>query len=447
MSHFERASVLVALLALFLLGAGPARAADILYAATGSGGVNGELYILNPADGSVITDVGPLVDSSTNPYGLSGLAFDPSTGVLYGSTANISPTAPGHLVIVNPATALVTDVGSFGLTSSTFADITFDPTTGTLYGSHSRGDHWLYTINLATGAATEVGTGSVTNRFGLGLAADAGGTIWGTPDGCVELDTFSKTTGVATFVAALSGCPFGVPDGAINSLAFDSTGTLFGINIHTGSSPAPTHLVIINTTTGVVTDQGASVNNLDALAFQPSSPVVLVDYFANANTPGAPDATVRIINPGTTDDPASNGTEAEDLCALIYVFDANQEMSECCGCYISANGLLTLSVNKSLTSNPSQGTKLHTGVIKVVSSTQTKVNIGCDPTVIGPMPSLRAWATHIQNKVGTAYPVTEGESQAAVLGAGEQADLAEDCLVLEELGSGAGVCSCPPGHN
>jgi hypothetical protein len=171
-----------------------------------------------------------------------------------------------------------------------------------------------------------------------------------------------------------------------------------------------------------------------------TSDVYTVDYYSNANTTGAEDGTVRIINPGTTSKSAS---EAADLCALIYVFDANQEMSECCGCFLSANGLLTLSVNNNLTSNPLLGTLLHTGVIKIVSSVNANP---CDPTKITPTPTLRAWATHIQNKVGTAFPETEGESQAATLGVGEQADLAEDCTVLEELGSGAGVCSCPPGH-
>jgi hypothetical protein len=190
------------------------------------------------------------------------------------------------------------------------------------------------------------------------------------------------------------------------------------------------------------------VDNLDALAFQLGiSRVLLVDYFANANTFGAPDASVRIVNPGTTDDPASNGKEAEDLCALIYVFDANQQLSECCGCYVSANALLTLSVNNNLTANPLLGAKLHTGVIKVVSSTEnmTASCTGCDPTFIEPTPTLRAWATHIQNKVGTAFPITEGESQEAHPGSGELADLQEDCKVLEELGSGAGRCTCPPG--
>jgi hypothetical protein len=171
-----------------------------------------------------------------------------------------------------------------------------------------------------------------------------------------------------------------------------------------------------------------------------TSDVYTVDYYSNANTTGAEDGTVRIINPGTTSKSAS---EAADLCALIYVFDANQEMSECCGCFLSANGLLTLSVNNNLTSNPLLGTLLHTGVIKIVSSVLARP---CDPTKITPTPTLRAWATHIQNPVLRAFPETEGESQAATLGAGELADLAEDCTVLRELGSGAGVCSCPPGH-
>src|ERR1022692_4405882 len=74
--------------------------------------------------------------------------------------------------------------------------------------------------------------------------------------------------------------------------------------------------------------------------------VLKVDYFANANTAGAPDGTLRITNPGT-----SGG----NLCAAIYVFDSGEELSECCSCKTTPNGLKTLSVNTDLTSNPLTG--------------------------------------------------------------------------------------------
>jgi hypothetical protein len=64
-----------------------------------------------------------------------------------------------------------------------------------------------------------------------------------------------------------------------------------------------------------------------------------VDYFANANTSSAPDATVHLTNPGTSG----------NICAAIYVFDPNQEISECCSCLLSPDGLRTLSVNTDLT--------------------------------------------------------------------------------------------------
>jgi hypothetical protein len=65
------------------------------------------------------------------------------------------------LIRIDPATALVTDIGSFGFTGTTLADIKFDPTTGILYGLRSGGfgtpsDHWLYKVSLTTGAAIKV---------------------------------------------------------------------------------------------------------------------------------------------------------------------------------------------------------------------------------------------------------------------------------------------------
>jgi hypothetical protein len=162
-----------------------------------------------------------------------------------------------------------------------------------------------------------------------------------------------------------------------------------------------------------------------------------INYFANNGVSGAPDATVRIDNPGT------DGTA--NLCAMIYVFDNDQQLTECCGCEVTANGLRTLSVGKNLTNNPLTGVVSNNGVIKIVSSTIN--NSPCEPASgVEPTPSVRAWASHIQNKVGSAYPVTETEFSDATLSAAELGfNLQEQCFFAERLGSGHGICSCGTG--
>ncbi len=248
--------------------------ADTLFGATGSRGVAGHLLILDQATGVVLTDIGALQDAAGNSYGLTGLAFQPGTGILFGSTSNASPTAPAHLVTINPATAQVTDTGAF-IGGSTMADITFDPTTGILFGWRAADGHGLYTINIATGAATLIG--GVTSDFGGGgLAASLTGTLFNTPDGCFggipcspggHLTTVDKATGAPTVVGPLSG-PFEIP--FINAMDFSSAGMLFGVQTDNSlplPNPALTHLVTIDTVTAAMIDLGASADNLDAIAF------------------------------------------------------------------------------------------------------------------------------------------------------------------------------------
>jgi hypothetical protein len=162
--------------------------------------------------------------------------------------------------------------------------------------------------------------------------------------------------------------------------------------------------------------------------------VYKVNYFSNNAAP-APDATVRIDNPGLT---------YGNLCAMVYVFDADQQMSECCGCVETHNGLRTLSVRSNLTSNPLTGVVSRNGVIKIVSAAVN--NSPCDPTSnVTPKANLRAWVTHIQNAVGTAFPITETESSDSTLGATELANLQAQCAFVNILGSGHGICSCGTG--
>ena len=168
--------------------------------------------------------------------------------------------------------------------------------------------------------------------------------------------------------------------------------------------------------------------------------VYKVNYFDfNAPVLGGlpvPDATVRIDNPGLT---------YGNLCAEIYVFAADQQMAECCGCINTPNGLLRLSVRHQLTSNPLTGVVPFDGVIKVVSA--LPIGGACDPTSVTPKANLRVWATHIQpgSSFGTfplVWPVTETESSDSTLGASELSALQAQCSFIHVLGSGSGICSC-----
>jgi hypothetical protein len=161
-----------------------------------------------------------------------------------------------------------------------------------------------------------------------------------------------------------------------------------------------------------------------------------VTYYSNANTTGAPDATVRVINDGNT---------GGQLCAAFYVFDDSQEMQECCSCPVSADGVIAESVNKYLLANSLTSFVNHKGVIKVVSTTFPSGI--CNPTNGVPTAGIRGWATHIQKANGSTYAITETELHDANLAAAELASLQQFCSFEITLGSGRGVCFCDSEDN
>jgi hypothetical protein len=172
--------------------------------------------------------------------------------------------------------------------------------------------------------------------------------------------------------------------------------------------------------------------------------VYWVSYFNNRNNPTGADQLVYIINPGYIGTPLSSNEGT--LCANIYVFDATQEMFECCACPITANALLALSVNNSLTSKPLTSVASASGVIKLVST--RPVGTLCDPTTAGPLsPDLRAWATHVQQPVTGSFVTTETPFLPAPLATGgtsvEEGWLAQACGFVQYFGSGTkGICAC-----
>ncbi len=186
----------------------------------------------------------------------------------------------------------------------------------------------------------------------------------------------------------------------------------------------------------------------NALAQGPvgDSSYYFVTYFSNANTAGAPDAVLRLINDGDAATEQTEGIPNGDLWASIYVFDDSEELQECCNCLVTPDGLLSESVDINLTSNTLTGRQENSrGVIKVISSAVP------NPTANVLRTGLRGWMTHIQAtsnqpEKGPFY-VTETKLADSNLSAAELSALQDSCSFDITLGSGYGVCSCVPEDN
>ena len=154
--------------------------------------------------------------------------------------------------------------------------------------------------------------------------------------------------------------------------------------------------------------------------------IYFVSYYAN-NIAAAPDATVRFINDGDT---------GGNLWAAFYVFDDSEEMTECCACVITPDGLLAESVKTQLTAAPLTGKVPSRGVIKVISSSTA------DPTNVVPTAGLRGWATHIQKSGASTYAITETTFADSNLVPAERSLLQSLCF-YDALFSGL-PCTCTP---
>ena len=166
----------------------------------------------------------------------------------------------------------------------------------------------------------------------------------------------------------------------------------------------------------------------------------LVDYFTHNNIANY-DQSINLVNYGATGTPLTS--PAGDVCANIYVFDANQEMVECCSCRITPNGLLTLGVKTDLTLHPLTSVVPASGDVKIVS---TAAAGSCSALTYngGILDSIVGFGTHLQTggSPAAAY-ITETNLPPATLSAAENAFLTNACSYVIYLGSGVGQCNCP----
>jgi trimeric autotransporter adhesin len=179
----------------------------------------------------------------------------------------------------------------------------------------------------------------------------------------------------------------------------------------------------------------ASSGGINGSAAVTVTPLMGVSYFdrSYAVTSGI-DGTLRLVNPGFT---------SGEMCAMIYVFDRSQELNECCGCLISDSGLLTLSLINDLTSNPLTGVPPVAGDVEIVPATPAPGN-QCNAGSPTPNSLIFGWQTNVQSATAP-YQITEIPSTLGPLSASEQQVLSTDCAMLQQLGSGAGICTCGTG--
>jgi hypothetical protein len=197
----------------------------------------------------------------------------------------------------------------------------------------------------------------------------------------------------------------------------------------------------------------------------------LFTWFETFGNEGNGDNVLRLIDPNG----CGNGfgitntacISEVDQCAMIYVFDADQEMGECCGCPITPNELDTFSVGDQLTDNFQQATPANgTGVIVVVGSAinaplgcnpanRTCNQLapgpgvpGCDPTV----PAVTAGDTNLDGSITHNQFIggTAGLSEIPLFdqGSGDPVDnayLVNECgAIAGNASARAGFCSCYP---
>jgi hypothetical protein len=163
-------------------------------------------------------------------------------------------------------------------------------------------------------------------------------------------------------------------------------------------------------------------------------PIGAVSYFTTG--PSGIDTTLRVTNPGA---------DESNLCAMVYVFDQDQQMAECCGCRISQDGLRTWSLNKDLIGNPLTGRVPITGSILLVTADYVG-NQSCDSSSINPTGMSIAWSTHLQTLSPNASTVSEEPLSEIPLNATLTSALQAQCKFVQQLGGGQGICSCGTGH-
>lgn len=214
------------------------------------------------------------------------------TGSAFAGTLYTIDEATDTLQTIDLSTNTFTNVGSLGV-GFNFGDLAYDSSTGTMFmvdgwgGTFNTGHiSQLYSVNLATGAATLIGSTGLTSVMGLAYNPMTG-KLYGSRStvgtGLFEID---KATGAATFLSAQT---------SLDGLTYvGSTGQLVGFEA--GSNGGADFYDLSNTgSSGVLLGNGGFVNNGGIAWDAATNRVIAVDWSGQLYSYSATDFNSRTL--------------------------------------------------------------------------------------------------------------------------------------------------------
>ena len=187
-------------LALAVALCAPAGAATLYATDSGASDPDGHLYAVDPATGAT-TDIGVL------GWGVTGMAVDPTSGVLYGVTG-AEFTGTVELITIDRTTGAGSLVAPLSIDpSQRVTDIAFT-TGGQLYGLHKvdGSTSHLATINKADGTVTDL-PATIQGGQGNGLTISYGGSFYRFPEGIDggNMEVLDPSSGAVVSTTTLNG--------------------------------------------------------------------------------------------------------------------------------------------------------------------------------------------------------------------------------------------------
>ncbi len=201
---------------------------------------NDNLVYFDPTEPDNFTVIGPSISASF----LAAACFVEDTwyAVEY---SDGTPTYPDDIIwAIDHNNGTMTEIGNFGL-SEPINGLAYDDTTGVLYGCTGTN---LYIINQSTGAATLVGAMGNGGGTMVGIACNSYGNMYGEDLGDDNLYSINTSTGVATIIGSL-----GIDLNYAQDMAYDKDNDTCYITGYKGSTNGGGALYSVNTSTGLAT--------------------------------------------------------------------------------------------------------------------------------------------------------------------------------------------------